>query len=741
MWKITVEKDKKNLFEPPDKDKAQDSGDDPTAIAHTNDSEGRTRIIESRQNSFATKKGSSSQARSERESSVEEETHQQPEGVGTGANSLPKWLSTPELAFPTEEQIKDSYHNEELKSEPSKYTPIANNNQDIVQRRQKVRLVGEKEEERRASGTSSERRALSRPVRGEPLARPVRRRKSKGHIAYRRSKKHRRKKKKENWAFRVAVVFLLIILFALLYEQRISLKGLAESLLQQFREYSSSISSSSEGGGDIIPIIVDSEEEKNAPLALSELDCYDLMPRTGKTHNLSELDIKTKFAIAECHYLRGNYRYSYQLLQKKEQQLQDESLLLYTILLLKRRKFSAVKAFLQGKCVQPENSQQFFPCLAQSLSHMIQFGYSSSIAQPSTVHQDNSYSAIFWMLQALRESYDINSDYMAKTTLVGERSNRRVALSYVYETLVRFYYHHGSVKQLKQLRTLAAQKLRNEHTTSSWWVRFITKLKTTEIKKREVLNAVSSKDNYSKMYDNLDFLSIIGMESIYIGYSKSLDNVINKIWQYQKRNWKYESKESIKFLEQWQIRILLSRKSYRIMMKKLKNYAYNYGKDYFYYFFRGVALIGMMGKGGEYKIPTALFSHSISLRDRWENNYGYALSLLKSRKATLLANHMHKLERMASTPVRKKWLFLLRAEIKISTGKHDVAITDLRDYIAKHPRSFKAHRLLVAAYMRANRQQEAIVVRKAYDRLQKHTPFYSTEESRNSPLGPFALLF
>lgn len=700
MWKITVEKDKKNLFEPPDEDKAQDSGDDPTAIAYTNDSEGRTRIIS------------------------KEETHQQPEGVGTEANSLPKWLSTPELAFPTEEQIKDSYHNEELKSEPSKYTPIATNNQDIVQRETKVRL-GEKEEEER----------------GKPLARPVRRR-SKGHIAYRRSKKHRRKKKRENWAFRVAVVFLLIILFALLYEQRISLKGLAESLLEQFREYSSSISSSSEGEKTtIIPIIVDSEEEKNAPLALSELDCYDLMPRTGKTHNLSELDIKTKFAIAECHYLRGNYRYSYQLLQKKEQQLQDESLLLYTILLLKRRKFSAVRAFLQGKCVQPENSQQFFPCLAQSLSHTIQFGYSSSIAQPSAVHQDNSYSAIFWMLQALSESYDINSDYMAKTTLVGERSNRRVALSYVYETLVRFYYHHGSVKQLKQLRTLATQKLRNEHITSSWWVRFITKLKTTEIKKREVLNAVSSKDNYSKMYDNLDFLSIIGMESIYVGYSKSLDNVINKILQYQKRNWKYESKESIKFLEQWQIRILLSRKSYRIMMKKLKNYAYNYGKDYFYYFFRGVALIGMMGKGGEYKIPIALFSHSISLRDRWENNYGYALSLLKSRKATLLANHMHKLERMASTPVRKKWLFLLRAEIKISTGKHDVAITDLRDYIAKHPRSFKAHRLLVAAYMRANRQQEAIVVRKAYDRLQKHTPFYSTEESRNSPLGPFALLF
>ena len=439
--------------------------------------------------------------------------------------------------------------------------------------------------------------------------------------------------------------------------------------------------------------------------------------------------------------MRGDYLQSYRLLQKNEQQLRDESLLLYTILLLKRRQFRAVRGLLQGKCVRPDKSEQFFACLAQGLLHMMQLRQVSFIVEPSIMHQDNPYSAIAWLLQALRyRTYDTSSDYVMRATSAGVRSNRRVALSYVYETLMRFTYQRDSTEQLNKLRALTVQKLRNEHAAASWWVRFLTKLRVEEVKKREVLHAISSKDNFSRMYDNFDFLNIIGIESIYLGYSEALEIVINRIGQYQRRTWNAEAREAIQFLEQWKTRILVARKHHRDVIKSLKNYANNYGKDYFYCFFRGIALMNMMGKSGAYKSPTALLSHSLSLRDSWDNNYAYALALLKSGKAAPLANHMGKLTRMATTPVRKKWLFLLRAEIKISSGKHDAAIAALRGYIAKHSHSFTAHRLLVAAYMRANRRQEAIVVRKAYDRLQKRVPYYSTTEGMSYPLGPFALL-
>ncbi len=683
-----MEKDKENLFESPTEGKASEQDDDATAISSSNNDEG--------------------------EASGE-----------SVASSVPEWLHVPKLTLPTDdEEGKDTYYAEDLKPEPSKYSAVATKKPGTTPRQPEGRV-------RRTAPSTTVART---------------RRQQETHISYRRDKKRRRRLKK-HWVFKIAIIFLPVLFMSFAYKHRATLGVLAEPLLLQLYKYAKygKLQTGDEGDeGDEIGITSvsdDSDADEPPQLLLHEMECHDLMPRAVMIRNISELEFEAQFAIAECYYLRGDYLQSYRLLQKNKPQLRDESLLLYTILLLKRRQFKTVRTLLQGKCVRPEKRGQFFPCLAQSLLHMTQLGHVSFIAEPSLLHQKNPYSAITWLLKALRyRTYDASSDYVIQATSAGERSNRRVALSYVYETLMRFTYLHGSTEQLNKLHALTVQKLRDEHAAASWWVRFLTKLRAEEVKKREVLHAISSKDNFSRMYDNFDFLNIIGIESIYLGYSGALEIVINRIWQYQRRTWNAEAREAVQFLEQWKTRILVARKRYRDVIKNLKNYANNYGKDYFYCFFRGIALMNMMGKNGAYKSPTALLSHSLSLRDSWDNNYAYALVLLKSGKTALLANHMDKLKRMAITPLHKKWLFLLRAEIKISSGKHDAAITDLRGYIAKHPHSFTAHRLLVAAYRRANRRQEAIVVRKAYDRLQKRVPYYSTTEGMSYPLGPFALL-
>ncbi len=634
------------------------------------------------------------------------------EASAEGEATLPtERLHDPKLVFPTEEDAKNTYHTEEFKSEPSRFSSIGN----------KPKLTARQ-------AASRERSKSSAPHQQET------------HISYRRSKRHRRRKK--HWAFKGAVTLLLGALLTVAYQHRASLEVLAVPWLKQlYRQAKHKIQAGDIGGKSGITVVDDSDTAKPPQLVLSEMECHGLMPRASRISNISELEFKAQFAIAECYYLRGDYLRSYQLLHKNKHQLQDESLILYTILLLKRRQFGTVRTLLQGRCAQPERSEHFFPCLAQALLRMLQFGHVSSVTEPSIMHQNNPYSAIAWLLQALYQGdYTASSNYVTLATSTGERSNRRAALSYVYETLMRFTYPRGSATQIKRLHDLAVQNLSDEHAAASWWVRFLAKLGTAKAKKREVLHALSSEDNFGKMYDNLDFLNLLGIESIYLGHDAALETVINRIWQYQKRTWHAEAEEAIQFLQQWKTRILVARKRSREVIKSLKDYASNYGKDYFYCFFLGVALMNVTGKSGTYKSPKALLARSLSLRDSWENNYAYAIVLLKSGQATPLAKHMHKLKRMSTSPVHKKWLFLLRAEIKISRGKHAAAIRGLRDYIAKHPHSFAAHRLLVAAYMRAHRPREASVVRKAYDRLQKRVPYYSTDEGMSSPTGPFALL-
>lgn len=628
------------------------------------------------------------------------------------ATSPPEWLHNPKLDFPTEEEIADTYHTEEYEPEPSKFHKVNRGAETTPIGNQQVRVAE------------------------EHLAQP-----RTTHVSYRRDKKRRQRPKiKKRGSLELVIILLSVILLVVVYQHRVTLEVLAEPWLQKLYQHVKIQMGEGESDSSITEISNDGEGDNPAPLALSEMRCYDLMPRALKV-NIAELEFEAQVAIAECYYLRGDYLQSYRLLQKNEQQLQDESLLLYTMLLLKRRQFSAVRALLQGKCVRPAKHQQFFPCLAQGLLSLQQSGRVSLTVEPSVAPENSSYSAIAWLLQALYyRTYDVSSDYITQATSVGERSNRRVALSYVYETLIRFTYQHGSAEQLNRIRALAVHKLHDEHAAAHWWVRFVARLGTAEVKKKEVLYVLSSKDNFARMYDNLDFLNIIGTESIYFGYSALWETVIKRMQHYQKRTWKTEARATIQFLQQWRTRILVARDHRREVIKSLKSYVNNYGKDYFYCFFLGIALMNTPRNNATYRSSTALLARSLSLRDSWDNNYAYALALLKSGRSAPLTGHMHKLEQLAITPVHKKWLFLLRAEIKISRGRHDAAIRDLRGYIAKHPHSFVAHRLLLATYMRANRPREAVVVRKAYDRLQNRVPYYSTEEGLNSPIGALALL-
>ena len=660
------------------------------------------------------------------------------------AELQPKWLQVPKLSLRSKRK-QDEYQHEEFKGEPNKYDTVANR-----PRRRKSRLP----KYFKLKSSSTTRGSKRRRKKSKTVAKNKRRvmtsdatkiSEQRHHLspAPRRHSRHQHHRR-EQGLFKLIILILLVGLALFAYSNRSMLQVFIAPLAEKIAAQVDQVQKQAQATGDSGITSSDYDLSTATPSiykTLLKLDCYELMQRVQRLQNVYELSFQERLAVAECFYLQGDYRNSYLLLEKNTAQLHDESLLLFTILLLKRKQFSTVTELLQGQCADASMASSFFPCLAQSLLYLSQSDRIIPIDLQG-IHQDNPYSAIALLLLALHHGdYSIASDYLVRATRLGMQGKRRVALSYIYDVLVRYAYRHGDASQVREVQTAADKNLSDEPVAALWWVRFIARLKNNKDRKKEILRSFSGRDGYSRMYDNLDFINIVGRESIISGYSDVLSNILDAVSKYQKRMWNADAKGMLQHLEQWRIRIMIARNDNREVLKKLQSYAKKFHKDHFYYFFKGVIMLHTMGRSNVKSSSSAFLLRSLSMRNAWDNNYAYALALLRGGKATTLARHMRKLKQMTTTASHKNWLFLLKTEARISSGKLDMAIAGLRSYISKHPQSFVAHRLLTVAYTRAGQQKEAIVVRKVYDLLQTRVPYYSTEEGINSPLGAFALLY
>ena len=194
---------------------------------------------------------------------------------------------------------------------------------------------------------------------------------------------------------------------------------------------------------------------------------------------------------------------------------------------------------------------------------------------------------------------------------------------------------------------------------------------------------------------------------------------------------------------------MLVENRYTDVLKILRAYGKNYGKDYFYHFYYGVALMKRVNNHDANVRASRHFRHSIKKRNSWEAAYGYTTSLLaqvqlsNTTNSTVnrFAQHLKKLERLATGKNRKDWLFFLKARAKIVRGETTETIKELLDYAQKHPRSFAVYELLLSAYSRSGQHRQASDdIRRVYDKLQRRVPYYSTIEGTSAPLGAFAFL-
>lgn len=491
-----------------------------------------------------------------------------------------------------------------------------------------------------------------------------------------------------------------------------------------------------------------SDNDSQTPLALRDMECHSLTPKIKRTQ-VDTLSFADQVAIAECLYLIGDYANSFKILNKNTSRLKRGSLLLYAILLFKRRQYLQVADILHDRCYLA-NSNSFFACLGKSLQQLRANGSTKFVMRLKKKHASHPYSSLYWLVQAIRiNNLNLNSRHIRKAIRIGQLATRPTALAYIYESVASWHFYHAP-SQLEQVVKQATRDLRGEHPNSYWWPQTLAGFTSQKKRKFVALSFLSNFSSYSKMYDDLDFFEIIAGESLKLGYGDSLAKIIRKIQKYQAETYRQSTSGALQLLTTWKIRVMLAENRYGHVLKNLRSYGKSYGKDYFYHFYHGVSLMRRIGNHKANVRASRHFSHSIKKKNSWEAAYGYTTSLLARislSKATnngkafdRFTNHLQKLERLATGKSRRDWLFFLKARAKIVRGETDTIIKELLDYAAKHPRSFAVYELLLSAYSRNGQQRQAADIRRVYDKLQRHVPYYSTTEGVSSPLGAFALL-
>lgn len=494
--------------------------------------------------------------------------------------------------------------------------------------------------------------------------------------------------------------------------------------------------------GDEGKVITDVKVATPLPLALSEMDCHRLLVKIEKL-DTARLDFSNQFVVAECFYLKGELDKSFKILERNKTQLSQESLLLYVMLLLKRRHFNTVRDLLHSKCyAYSKTKESFFPCLGKSLYQLVSGSRSTFKLMLPSAYASHPYTAIAWLIQALRKGeYDLEHEAVARAIMIGRGTRRPVALAYAYESLMEAAFAHGTDGQVARIDNKARLDLHEEYPNSLWWMSFLARLKLEDGggRKKMMLRFLTNTEEFSRIYNNLGVLNITGRESLKMGYSGTLAPVISRARKYHNVTYRSAAKEALQFLDGWIIRVRVAENRYRDAMKKLKLYAKYYHKDHFYYFYRGVAALKVLRGKKANNLASNNFLRSISQRSSWEGQYAYAMSLLRAGNKTKFAYHLQKLEKMTVSGVHKRWLFLLKKEVDIERGDFRKAIVGLHKYIEDNPDSFKAHELLISAYTRSEQLQKAAEVRRAHDELQRSIPYHSTVEGSTSPLGPLAL--
>lgn len=488
-----------------------------------------------------------------------------------------------------------------------------------------------------------------------------------------------------------------------------------------------------------------SDTNNQIPLALHEMECHSLTKiKRSLTDNLSFAD---QVAIAECLYLVGDYANSFRILNKDTSRLKRGSLLLYAILLIKRRQYRQVANILHDRCYVASNNS-FFACLGKSLQQLQTNGSTKFVMRLEKKHASNPYSALYWLVQAMRvNNLRLDSRHIRKAIRVGQRATRPVVLAYVYERVASWHFYHDPTR-LKQVAKQASRDLRGEHPNSYWWTQTLTGFADQRKRKFAGMSFLSNFSSYAKLYNDLDFFDLIAGECIKLGYSEALANMIRKIQKYQAKTYRRSTSGALQMLTAWRVRVMLVENRYTDVLKILRAYGKNYGKDYFYHFYYGVALMKRVGNHDANLRASRHFSRSIKKKNSWEAAYGYTTSLLALVQLSNTTNnatnrftqHLKKLERLSIGKNRRDWLFFLKARAKIVRGETTDTTKELLDYAQKHPRSFAVYELLLSAYSRSGQHRQVSDIRRVYDKLQRRIPYYSTTEGVSAPLGAFAFL-
>ncbi|MDE3269854.1 MAG: hypothetical protein OYH77_06185 [Pseudomonadota bacterium] len=468
-----------------------------------------------------------------------------------------------------------------------------------------------------------------------------------------------------------------------------------------------------------------------------EMDCLDILGVEKPA------EVGSKLIFAECAYVNGDVNRSYEVLDAQAATLQQESLLLYVMLLLKRHEFGEAAKFLHGKCRrQASSSAMFFPCLADALYQTTVNGYSNTqTIAPKDEHSRNPYAALYWLVEFLKTgSTDISNNSIQDAIAIASAAKRPAALVYIYEALASHIYLKGSQASMRQLTSQAQRTPRMGGTVALQWVGALAQAKPAKFGVGKAYRLVATiTSGYLKLCDNMNFLTPIAYTGVRDGRIRDVLEELRRVQDcYQGRNWRNRS--GLQTIDAWKIRIEIAQDKYRQAAKLLRKYRSNYGENVFYYHYTGALQLKIFRHKAKFKTVANNFNKSLLARESWESNYCMAVLHAYMKKYVSTHEYITTIQSKYQQSEYSSWLFMLENETLIARGKLDKAISNLTTHLRTNHSAFRAYELLIRAYRRQNKHAKALELQKIFNKVIKTIPYYSTDEGAASPMGALALI-
>lgn len=305
----------------------------------------------------------------------------------------------------------------------------------------------------------------------------------------------------------------------------------------------------------------------------------------------------------------------------------------------------------------------------------------------------------------------------------------------IYEAQALSLYRRSESLKLKTAVDLALQDLSKLDKKAKIKLSALREL-GTQATAKSVQKLLSREEISYKVRGDVEMIDILAPTALRLHLEEDFLKLLAKAKTHFEHNYK-SSSAPLRRLGLWEVRSLISQRSYEQAIAALANLERRQGKSAVIHHLRGLCYLHQ----NQTKMDLAAaqeFQAATRLSNNWESLYALGVTMMRAGKPDQTALIIKDLEKQVDTTTKRFWTDMLKASWYLHTEKYVNGIKLLKDWSGREPGFSVPRQLLVDGLAKMGKKGEAEAEETNLMQLQRSTGSALTRDVLTSPLGPLA---